>query len=308
MQGLIGELGSDPEMQKKFEDMMQELIAAGAAPSTEEAAEHIRAASDSMPVDSSTKEGRKEAENFQDTIKRTMERMQASGDKATAASTSGAASGGEEELLAQMVKELGAGGGLGGEGGEEDFNKMLLSMMSQLTNKEILYEPMKELDEKFPAWMEANSGKVEKVEMQRYREQQRLVGEIVGRFEREGYSDGDEGDREFIVERMQKVRPALSLLTVHCEADRMLRADASRRIAAPRPRGRYERRAGCTRRFGCGVSHAMINFVPETDVHTATYRNTLGRRDLLLPAKSFRLFISESFECVKPAFVPPTPR
>lgn len=209
MQNLIGELGEDPEMQAKFEAMMSELIAAGAAPSVDEAAEHVRAASDSMPTDTHAgKEGKKEAENFQETIRRTMERMQASGDAATNAASSSQAGGGaggtEEELLAQMMKELGAGGG--GEGGEEDFNKMLLSMMSQLTNKEILYEPMKELDDKFPGWMEANRGKVEKGDMERYEEQRRLVRDIVGRFEKEGYSDENEGDREFIVERMQKVR------------------------------------------------------------------------------------------------------
>ena len=207
MKNLVGELGEDPEMQKKFEDMMQELIAAGAAPSAEEAAEHVRNASDSMPQEHS-KEGKKEAENFQDTIRKTMERMQASGDAATAASTSGATGGGaEDELLAQMMRELGGSGG--GEGAnEEDFNKMLLSMMSQLTNKEILYEPMKELDDKFPAWLEKHrkEGDVGKEEMARYEEQAVLVREIVGRFEREGYRDEDEGDREYIVERMQKVR------------------------------------------------------------------------------------------------------
>ncbi|KAK6438893.1 Peroxisome chaperone and import receptor [Oleoguttula sp. CCFEE 5521] len=130
--------------------------------------------------------------------------MQASSSAAEAA-TAGA--GTEEDLLAQMMKELG-GAGAGGAG-EEDFNGMLMSMMAQLTHKEILYEPMKELSDKFPAWMEKNGeGKVGKEDMARYREQQVLVGEIVGRFERKGYSDEDEGDREYIVERMQKMQAA----------------------------------------------------------------------------------------------------
>ena len=82
---------------------------------------------------------------------------------------------------------------------------MLLSMMSQLTNKEILYEPMKELHEKFPAWMESHASTEKAEDLARYKDQQRLVGEIVARFERSGYSDENEGDREYIVERMQKV-------------------------------------------------------------------------------------------------------
>ena len=88
--------------------------------------------------------------------------------------------------------------------------------MTQLTNKEILYEPMKELHDKYPAWLEKHAKELEKTdkgELERYREQQTLVGEIVGRFERKGYSDEDEGDREFIVERMQKV----SSLFLNCE-------------------------------------------------------------------------------------------
>ena len=108
------------------------------------------------------------------------------------------------DILAQMLKEM-EKGGFGGEGGDEDFSKMLMGMMEQLTNKEILYEPMKELDDKFPGWMEKNKGKVPEEDWKRYEEQQTLVREIVGRFEEKSYSDGNAKDREYIVERMQKV-------------------------------------------------------------------------------------------------------
>ncbi|KAI7237715.1 hypothetical protein KC330_g2954 [Hortaea werneckii] len=236
MQNLMGELGENPEMQRQFEEMMQELIRAGAAPDDKKAGEHLRQAADeagkvgadagdtatgagaTAGLGSGSKEGvgRKAGGgagsgtgggDFNDTIRRTMERMQASGDAATAASTSGAAGGGgsEEDLLAQMMKELQSGGGAGGE---EDFNKMLMSMMSQLTNKEILYEPMKELDDKFPEWLRRHedAADVEKGEMDRYKEQRRLVREIVARFERKEYRDENEEDREYIVDRMQKMQ------------------------------------------------------------------------------------------------------
>ena len=239
MEDLISQLGENPEMQKQFEDMMQELIKAGQAETDEKAAEHVKRASESAPVEpeesvkSAAASGAgagghgagagKKDDNFNSSIRRTMERMQASGDAATQASTESFSADGatEEEMLLEMMKSL-QGGGAGGEGGEEDFNKMLMSMMTQLTNKEILYEPMRELHDKFPAWMEKNApagagggkgggegggaGGVSKEDLERYKEQQRLVGEIVGRFEREGYSDENEADREFIVERMQKVR------------------------------------------------------------------------------------------------------
>jgi len=61
---------------------------------------------------------------------------------------------------------------------------MLLGMMEQLTNKDILYEPMKELNDKFPAWMVEHRDKVPEADLKRYEEQQRLVKEIVGSLKR----------------------------------------------------------------------------------------------------------------------------
>jgi len=147
----------------------------------------------------------KAEKTFQETIKKTMERMQSSSDTATSA----AASSSQDDILAQMLASMESGGfGGAGEGGDEDFSKVLMGMMEQLTNKDILYEPMKELDDKFPAWMDKNKEKCEKDDLKRYEEQQTLVREIVGRFERKGYSDDNAQDREYIVERMQKMQAA----------------------------------------------------------------------------------------------------
>ncbi len=270
-------------MQAQFEAMMAELVAAGEAPTQEEAIGHVKSASESMPLmpedlksgaAGDKKEGGKKEkeESFQDTIKKTMERMQASDTTAKTATTgSGSAEAGgtsEEQMLAELMKSLGGAGGSadgsGEEGGEEDFNTMLMSMMAQLTNKEILYEPMKELHEKFPAWMQAHEGTETEAEMGRYREQQRLVGEIVGRFERKGYSDGDEGDRAFIVERMQKVSRLRKFLVDGSEGGVLMGgSDASARFAAAGSGGRYGGGAGCVGGDGCWVSDAMIrNFRP----------------------------------------------
>lgn len=282
MQSLMGELDSNPEMQREFERMMAELVQAGQAPSDAEAAEHIGKATEAVQqtppapasapkteesADSSSKKpspsSNAQQESFQDTIRKTMERMQASGASADAAAASGAPASSEEDMIAQMMKELQAGGE---GGGEEDFNKMLMSMMSQLTNKEILYEPMKELHDKFPAWMEKNApqeGKqegVSKEDMERYREQQGLVEEIVGRFERKGYSDENEDDREYIVERMQKVRRERNIPTLlvrRLNADSIF-TDASRRLATTRSCGRHERRARSPGRTRRRLSHAVM--------------------------------------------------
>ncbi|KAK7403251.1 Peroxisome chaperone and import receptor [Neonectria punicea] len=196
MADLLGELEQSPDMQAQFEDIFKQIAASDgtadpAVPST---------STDPAPQASA------EDASFQDTIRKTMERMQTSGDQATAA----AASGGGDDFMSEMLKQLSSGdlGGLGGDGSEEEFSKMLMGMMEQLTNKEILYEPMKELDEKFPAWLTKNRSSTPKEDLKRYNEQQAVVREIVAKFEEKTYSDSNAADREFIVDKMQKMQAA----------------------------------------------------------------------------------------------------
>ncbi|KAG9190520.1 hypothetical protein G6011_08608 [Alternaria panax] len=214
MEQLLGQ----GDFQKQFEDIMKEMSEemGGANPlqDPDHIHSHAHAHTDegasetkekAAPSQSEKETAAKAEKSFQETIKKTMERMQSSSDTATSA----AASSSQDDILAQMLASMESGGfGAGGEGGDEDFSKVLMGMMEQLTNKDILYEPMKELDDKFPAWMEKNKEKTEKDDLKRYEEQQTLVREIVGRFERKGYSDDNAQDREYIVERMQKMQAA----------------------------------------------------------------------------------------------------
>ena len=184
-------------MQAQFDSIFKELGAAAASgeiPVPETPARAAPSGGASTPGGGS----------FQDTIRQTMERMQASGEQATAA----ASAEGSDDFLAELMKQMesgGLGGGGGGEGGEEDFSKMLLGMMEQLTNKEILYEPMKELNDKFPEWLEKNRDKTPEADLKRYVEQQAMVKEIVAKFDQPTFSDANAEDRQYIVDRMQKV-------------------------------------------------------------------------------------------------------
>ena len=194
MAALLGTAEETPQMKKEIEGMMRELGAA--ADSVSMASSKSRPDGGSLP--SATSTGGEDA--FQETIRKTMERMQQSGEQAAAAANED-----PNDIMAQMLKEM-QSGDLQGAHGEEDFSKMLLSMMEQLTNKDILYEPMKELHEKYPAWISKNRDKTKREDLKRYEEQQELVVEIVAKFEEKGYSDSKAADREYIVERMQKVR------------------------------------------------------------------------------------------------------
>lgn len=217
------ELESNPEMAKQFEQMMAQF---GAPPGTEPA---VNAAQQqptaapkagSAPTPSASPTDKPAAStapdaNFQNTIKQTMDRMRTSNDTATTAAGSDPSG---EDMMSALLSSMAASnsGGAGAAGGEDPdaLSSMLLSMMEQLTNKEILYEPMKELDTKFPAWLDArkpgnedaNTPTLSEEERARFTDQAGLVHEIVARFERSGYSDTNAADREFIVERMQKMQ------------------------------------------------------------------------------------------------------
>jgi len=202
MAQLLGQFQSNPEMQQELEKMMRELGQAATAQGGSAAAPELTQSPTKATANKSTPVQKTGEESFQDTIKKTMERMQNSGESASAA----AATTNEDDMLAKMLKEMESGNFPGLEGGnEEDFNKMLMGMMEQLTNKDILYEPMKELNQKFPTWLESHQDNVKADDLVRYKEQQATVAKIVARFERPGYTDSNQADRDYIVDQMQKV-------------------------------------------------------------------------------------------------------
>ncbi|KAJ5211991.1 Pex19 protein [Penicillium cinerascens] len=149
--------------------------------------------------------GEQPAESFNDAIQRTMERMKESGNKATEAAST---DDGSDDMLAQLLKAVEAGAAGAGEDG--DLTKMFMGMMEQLSNKEMLYEPMKELDGKFGPWIEKNKAedKVPAEDMSRYETQAKVVKQIVQKFEEPGYTDEDPKCREYIWERMQEMQAA----------------------------------------------------------------------------------------------------
>ena len=193
MAALMGTVDESPEMRKEIEAMMQDLGATADPGLRTHGPNSFQGAGTHRGESSSTEEP------FQQTIRKTMDRMQASGKHATAAKTDDS-----DDLFAEMFKEM-QNGDLQGGSNDEGFNQMLMGMMEQLTNKDILYEPMKELHNKFPAWMVRNRGQNNAEDLERYQEQQKLVEKIVQRFENKDYSDSRAEDREFIVDHMQQV-------------------------------------------------------------------------------------------------------
>ncbi|KAL9617746.1 MAG: hypothetical protein Q9160_007459 [Pyrenula sp. 1 TL-2023] len=145
------------------------------------------------------------SDSFEETIKKTMDRLKTSDSSATSAAQQ--SSSAEEDMLAALMKAMEQNPDGGGEG-EGDLSKILADMMEQLTNKDMLYEPMKELDSKFDSWLQTNEKKISQEDLERYRTQRRIVREIVGKFEEPGYSDEKADCRSFIWEKMQIMQAA----------------------------------------------------------------------------------------------------
>lgn len=184
-------------------DFLKQLLADVMA---EEGGEKPPSSGANVPAPPASSAGGENAapESFNDAIQRTISRMKESGDKATAAATEDDS----DDLLAQLLKAVESGAsGASGAGDDGDLSKMFMGMMEQLSNKEMLYEPMKELDTKFGPWIEQNKGKgkVSDEDMARYETQAKIVKEIVAKFEEPGYTDKESKCRDYVWEKMQEV-------------------------------------------------------------------------------------------------------
>ncbi|KAK9463901.1 Pex19 protein family-domain-containing protein [Lipomyces oligophaga] len=197
LESMLEDLSADPESRLHFEAMMAEINKYSLGDDKVD---------DCNQGPSTGSVGENKTDPLQDTIAKTMERMKESGEKVDKEIKEG---NDEDEFLAAMMKQLGqsASGGESEElGSDDELKKMLTGMMEQLTSKEILYEPMKELDDKYGEWLDNNKSKLSKEERDRYDKQRVIVRAIVTRFENPTYSDSNNADRTFIAEYMQKMQ------------------------------------------------------------------------------------------------------
>ncbi|KAJ2933035.1 hypothetical protein H1R20_g4066, partial [Candolleomyces eurysporus] len=153
-------------------------------------------------------------ENFQDKIKQTMGKFKEMEDKAKAAESSGSADGLNPEAMEEMLKslkDLGLGdlGGLDGSGegeSEAELAGFLESMMGQLMNKDILYDPLKELADGFPPYLAKPPKPISDEDRERYGKQLICVNKIVAIFEQPSYSDSDTEAGKQVVELMSEMQ------------------------------------------------------------------------------------------------------
>ena len=93
----------------------------------------------------------------------------------------------DPEALGQMLQQM-----MGGEGAMEN-------VMSQMMSKDVLAEPMKQLEKLYPPWFGTHASELSKDELARYKKQYKIVQRLVQQFENEP------DDSEKISQMMQEM-------------------------------------------------------------------------------------------------------
>ncbi|KAG1805616.1 Pex19 protein family-domain-containing protein [Suillus variegatus] len=138
-----------------------------------------------------------EKDDFQSRIRNTMNKLKESesGLKSSDPSSSAPNADSLEALLSQF-----------GDEDEEDMQGVLEAMMGQLMGKDVLYEPLKELLDKFPDYLKANAATLTADDKSRYDAQIICMKQLLEIFELKDYADNDDKTRLEIVDLMGELQ------------------------------------------------------------------------------------------------------
>lgn len=136
--------------------------------------------------------------DFQDTIAKTMDRLKESRTQMNDKSND------ETDFLADMLKQLGDAAGENGD--SQGLKGLLAGLLDELSSKEILYEPIKDMADRYGPWLDKNGSKISADEKARYEKQFAIVRSIKDKFEEPGYSDDDKEARAFITKKMEEMQ------------------------------------------------------------------------------------------------------
>lgn len=132
-------------------------------------------------------------QNFDSVMKETMERLKKSGDTIDEQLKNDRASLNPEDMLTQLLAGLGDGSGAGGD---FDMSKLLTDMLEQLSSKEVLYEPIKDLNLKFPEFLKEKEGVLLADQHSKYTKQYEITNEILAVFDGPDYDNENMEHRE----------------------------------------------------------------------------------------------------------------
>ncbi|KAG2236139.1 hypothetical protein INT48_003758 [Thamnidium elegans] len=191
MEQLMGQMGGanaegNDEMKEAFEKVWASFdgdAAAAATPAT-------------APKLSAEREVPKVPQSFQDTIGKTMNKLKDSSKEIDTSINEE----GEDAFMAELMKQMES---LADNG---EFEGVLEGMMSQLMSKELLYEPMKDLSQKYPTWLKEHKDTASKADLDKYTQQQIICQKIVDKYEAPNFDEKNEAQGKEIMDLMTKMQ------------------------------------------------------------------------------------------------------
>ncbi|KAG1785454.1 Pex19 protein family-domain-containing protein [Suillus plorans] len=138
-----------------------------------------------------------EKDDFQSRMRNTMNKLKESesGLKSSDPSSSAPSPDSFEALLSQF-----------GDEDEEEMQGVLEAMMGQLMGKDVLYEPLRELSDKFSDYLKANVATLPSGDKSRYDAQIICMKQLLEIFESKDYADNDDETRLEIVDLMGELQ------------------------------------------------------------------------------------------------------
>nr|GAT59084.1 predicted protein [Mycena chlorophos] len=201
------------ELARGMENLMREISGSGEGGASEPVPneEELKAAWEAMLIESMNGMGGNDEQgssssagatnDFQAKIKQAMGKLK-EGEDALKSSDGSAANA---DPLAALLASLGEGDG-DLPANEAELAGFLENMMGELMSKEILYDPLKELAEKFPPYLASPPSPISADDRKRYEDQLERVQAIIALFEKPTYSDQDPKARESVVALMAEMQ------------------------------------------------------------------------------------------------------
>ncbi|CDK24440.1 unnamed protein product [Kuraishia capsulata CBS 1993] len=183
------------ELQKQFEQLLIDM-----SMNDPKTSDDLKSVMDDLKSEANDKKAG--GSNFQNAISETISRLKTSGEQVDQQIKQEQ----PDELLTQLLSSLGGGDPSGLLGGSDDISKLLVEMLDQLSSKKVLYEPIKELNDKYPAWLETNREKLSAEEHDNYSKQYDICSLIVTKFDDPQYDETDEATKEFIATKLEEMQ------------------------------------------------------------------------------------------------------
>ncbi|KAF8126152.1 Pex19 protein, partial [Boletus edulis] len=195
-----GSEGTDgvKEQERQLAAAWEAMLVEGMNSASDPTASHAR-----TPGDASSS-GPPEAD-FQSSIRSTLDRLR---EKESKLQPPDSSASGDGENLQSLLSQLQGLGGLSGDDveSEDQLQGVLEEMMGQLMSKQVLYEPLKELYEKFPGYLTEHASTISPEDKTRYEAQISCIKQLIDEFKADTFSDEDATSRGKIVELMSELQ------------------------------------------------------------------------------------------------------